>query len=314
MSTLTRDMTTLASAVGALKAVCVTPDGAALFAASNVAGRIVGYNLTPGATSPLTANFFGTGTAGTVDGPAGTATVNAPAFTQTDGTYVWFYQQATFTIRRGKISDKSISTVAGTGVTGSVDGVGTAASIGIVSSMFLHLPTRTIWFSEGTKLRTMNIDTGAIATIPVTLEGPSTGICLNAAGTVVYGWYLNRARLWRMPTSGGFITYYAGNGSSATDVDGSGPAASLRDVSQMELDSAGGILYISQIAGLRVRQVNLATGAVSTVVGNGVSASVNGNGTSAQIAGAYGLAIWPGKSVTTLIVTDYNGGFLKQVL
>lgn len=318
MSVLTRDMTTLASAVGNLGGLAVTPDGGLLFASSNIAGRIVGYNLTPGAVTPLTPNYFGTGTAGTADGPGGTATVTNPQAASTDGVYVWFYQPSTFTWRRATIApavvDRVITTVAGSGVTGSVDGTGTAASIASVSGSYFHLPSRTIWFSEGLKIRTFNVDTNAVATVGVTTEGASSALCVSRDGKTLYGWFLNRGKLWRMPTSGGFVTYFAGNGSNGTDTDGTGPLAGIRDAIQMDMDSDLNLLYIAQSTGARIRQVDLNTGAVTTVAGNGTyGTSTNGNGTSATINRSNGLRIWPGKAATTLIVTDYNGAALRQI-
>ena len=103
-----------------------------------------------------------------------------------------------------------------------------------------------------------------------------TGVAVDAAGNV-YIADRGSANVVRKIGSPGIITTVAGNGTVGFSGDG-GPAtgAQFSDLSSVTLDDVGN-LYLSDYGNHRVRKVD-ASGAVTTIAGNGSNAANNGDG------------------------------------
>ena len=72
----------------------------------------------------------------------------------------------------------------------------------------------------------------------------------------------------RIDPAGGRVTRYAGTGEKAFGGDG-GPAAEARLNGAFAIDIRGGTLYIADLGNRRIRAVDLASGVIRTVAGNG---------------------------------------------
>jgi uncharacterized protein (TIGR03437 family) len=95
------------------------------------------------------------------------------------------------------------------------------------------------------------------------------GVAVDAAGNVYFADSANNRV--RKVSAAGVVSTFAGSGAAGSTGDGGlATAAQLNAPFGLALDAAGN-LYITEFSGDRVRKVSAATGAISTVAGNGVA-------------------------------------------
>jgi sugar lactone lactonase YvrE len=143
-----------------------------------------------------------------------------------------------------------------------------------------------IWAFAGTTTPGFSGDGGPA--ISARFNGVSR-VALDASGNLyISDIYNNRVR--RVDAATGFITTIAGNGSDTGPLGDGGPAlmASLAWPHNLAFDAAGNLL-IGDTNHYRIRKVNIATGVITTVAGNGNS-DISGNGGPATAAG---IGAWP---------------------
>ena len=196
---------------------------------------------------------------------------------------MWIADSANSRIRTVS-PDGIIRTVVGTGVGGfNGDGlVGTATRINRPKG--LEITATTLWFSDGDNNRVRTLDLRPASSAPwrararraptgdggpaalARLNGPRM-ISLDSVGTLYIADSFNH-RIRRVGTDG-VITTVAGTGVAGFSGDG-GPATLAR-LSEPRGLSIGddATLYIADTVNARVRRVDLTTGVITTVVGNG---------------------------------------------
>lgn len=133
-----------------------------------------------------------------------------------------------------------------------------------------------------------------------------TAVAVNIDGNIYIADTLNH-RIRMVDAATGIIRTIAGTGQARYSGDG-GPAtsASLQDPAAVVIDRRDR-LYIADQGNNRVRAVDLGTGLISTIVGNG-SAVYNGDGipaVEASLAGPSGLAL--GRDGILYIADTFNG-------
>ena len=133
----------------------------------------------------------------------------------------------------------------------------------------------------------------------------------DSAGNIYIAEYSNN-RIRKVTAATGIITTVAGNGTAGFLGDGGqATSAELKGPQGVSVDSAGN-LYIADYGNFRIRKVNVATGIITTVAGNG-SGVYSGDGGAATSAGL----VAPGEvyvdSVGNLYITDYNGCRIRKV-
>ncbi len=109
----------------------------------------------------------------------------------------------------------------------------------------------------------------------------------------------------------GAITTVAGFGNVAYAGDGNQAVLASLSAGSVAVDSAGNI-YVGDPYNFRVREINGATGIISTVAGNGVQgfAGDNGPATSAELSGVAGIAV---DSSGNLFIADAGNNRIRQV-
>lgn len=116
----------------------------------------------------------------------------------------------------------------------------------------------------------------------------------------------------KVDLSSGIITTYAGNGTFLIQGDG-GPAtaAGIGGVTGIAVDASHN-LYISEGAGVRVRQVNAATGIISTIAGTGLSgySGDGGPAISATFRATAGLAF---DASGSLYIADSQNQLIRKI-
>jgi trimeric autotransporter adhesin len=115
-----------------------------------------------------------------------------------------------------------------------------------------------------------------------------SGVAVDGAGNV-YIADTNAHRIRRVDT-GGSISTIAGTGASGYFGDG-GPASSAMLNGPRHLAFSAGFLYIADTGNHRIRRIEIATGIITLVAGNGVPGFANGPAASAQFNTPNGVAV-----------------------
>jgi DNA-binding beta-propeller fold protein YncE len=147
--------------------------------------------------------------------------------------------------------------------------------------------------------------------IDASLDEPY-GVVLDRKGNLYFADRLNR-RVRRVDAGSHTITTVAGSGAAAFSGDG-GPAdrAGLVEPNSVAIDRAGATLYIADVAGHRIRAVDLATGRIGTFAGTG-RARHHGDGgpaVEASIWGARAVDVGPDG---TVFILEREGNTLRAV-
>ena len=176
------------------------------------------------------------------------------------------------------------------------------------------------------RIREVNHATGVITTIagngtegysgdngPATaaeLDDPE-GVAVDSAGDLFIADTGNN-RIREVNLSTGVITTVAGNGTAGYSGDnGPATAAELYIPDGVAVDSAGD-LFIADTATTRIREVNLSTGVITTVAGNGTVgySGDNGPATAAELDGPTGVAV---DSAGDLFIADSANNRIREV-
>ncbi len=200
-----------------------------------------------------------------------------------------------FTYTYGTRTPSTVTTIAGTGISGfSGDGASaTAAQLSSPYGIFVNGSTVYVADSVNNRIRQFTVG-GNISTFagpnggfsgddsPATtakLNSPS-GVYVNGSAVYVADSGNNRIRQF---TVGGPISTIAGNGTATFSGDGgTATAASLNAPSGICVDSAGNV-YIADTTNNRIRKITASTGLISTIAGTGAG-SFSGDGSSSTAA------------------------------
>lgn len=176
-------------------------------------------------------------------------------------------------------------------------------------------------------VRRVDARSGTITTVAGTGEkgfsgdgGPATkarldepyGLALDKAGNVFIVDRLN-GRVRRVDAGTGVITTVAGDGSKTDSGDGGPPErAGLVEPNGAALDPEGKRLFIADVAGNRIRLVDLAAGTISTFSGTGQRAHKGDGGPArdASIAGARAVEVG---ADGTVFILEREGNTVRAV-
>lgn len=287
------------------KNLCFDPAGRYIYYACSTAGRISQFDTS---TSTFTLTRFGTGTAGSTNGAAGTGQTNYPQVIATDGTWVYWVEFATNTkVRRANITSGAIEDFVGTATAGTADGIGAAATLQNVKGMCINGARTKLYFSQDFTIRVVDIASATVTTLPIVMLQNSSAICIDPTDTYLYGTN-NTTKIWRaaLPNPAIF-TYIAANGTITADVDGLGRTSQMRDVTQFAND--GTRMLISENTGSVLRQLTLdPQGSVPNM-----TTLVDSNTTPLTFTGVTGVTAWPGQA-NTFVGSDSTGSRLLKVI
>jgi len=214
---------------------------------------------------------------------------------------IFFTDEASDRVRKVDTLNGIITTVAGNGFAnfGGDGGPGTEASLNFPESQVAVDNAGNVFFDDVSNFRVRRINgaTGVITTVagngtpcilpffaPCGDGGPAVdadvfaifGVIVDASGNLYFSDELNSI-VRRVDGATGIITTVAGNGNVGFGGDG-GPAigAELNIPFGLGVDKSGD-LFIADAGNARVRRVDVATGFISTVAGNG-TAGYSGDG------------------------------------
>jgi len=145
--------------------------------------------------------------------------------------------------------------------------------------------------------------------LSATLNGP-TGVAVDASGNV-YIADMNNHRIRQINTSG-IISTIAGNGTGGYNGDGVAATSELYNPWGVAVDGSGNV-YVADMNNERIREINMSSGNISTVAGNG-TAGFSGDGgaaISAMIHRPTGVSFDPNGN---LYIVDETNQRIREVV
>lgn len=219
-----------------------------------------------------------------------------------------------------KISPAGVAMIlAGSGVAGNADGVGSSASFNNPTGLALDAYGN-IYVADyvNSKIRKIT-PTGFVTTVAgsgvlsdidgtglaASFNGPDA-IAIDAIGNLyVTEWSGGRVR---KVSPVGVVTTIAGNGTSGT-LDGLGTAANFQALNGITVDKSGN-LYVAETDGNRIRKIN-PSGLVTKIAGTGAGGSSNGLGLTASFLRPCGMAA---DAAGNIVVSDCGNNKLRKIL
>ncbi len=232
-------------------------------------------------------------------------------------------------VREVNVATGVITTVAGNGTAGFAgdNAPATAAELDGVSSVAVDAAGDLfIVDTNNNRIREVNHATGVITTIAgngtagfsgddamataAELDRPG-GVAVDASGDLFFADTDNN-RIREVNLSTGVITTVAGNGIAAYGGDyGLATAAELNQPIGIAVDNSGN-LFIADFYNHRVREVDLSSGVITTVAGNGTDgySGDTGPATAAEMAYPWAVAV---DGNGNLFIADYSGNAIREV-
>ena len=210
-----------------------------------------------------------------------------------------------------------VTTIAGTGNTGSADGTGTSASF--YSPQGITTDGTNLYVTNRNNLiRQIVISTGVVTTVAGTgSSGSANGTGTSASfdqpkgittdGTNLYVSDTENHLIRQIVISTGVVTTVAGTGSSGS-ANGTGTSASFGEPRGITTDGTN--LYVATNNNL-IRQIVISTGVVTTVAGTGSAGTADGTGTSASFTRPKGITT---DGTNLYVADDDQSGLVRQIV
>jgi len=216
-------------------------------------------------TSGAVTTLAGTGSSGSANGTGTSASFNSPAGITTDGTNLYVAEYGNHLIRKIVISTGVVTTVAGTGSSGSANGTGTSASFNYPVGITTVGTNLYVVDYSNHLIRKIVISTGVVTTLAGTgssgsVDGTGTSASFNnpveitTDGTNLYVSDYGNHLIRKIVISTGAVTTLAGTGSSGS-ANGTGTSASFYSPTGITTDGTN--LYVSEYVNHLIRKIVL---------------------------------------------------------
>jgi len=226
-------------------------------------------------------------------------------------------------IRRVQVATGEVTTIAGSSEDGDADGVGDAAQFCGPAGIALSSDGSALFVAdyENHMIRRVEVATGAVTTLAGGGDEDDTdgvdeaaefdypaGIAISPDSSALFVADCSNHKIRRVEVATGAVATLAGSGENG-DADGVGDAAQFNNPYGIAISPDGGALFVADFHSHKIRRVEVATGAVTTIAGSGTRGSTDGVGDAAQFDCPEEVAFSPDGS--TLLVSSYGG--LRQV-
>lgn len=295
----------------------IATDGTNLYVADALNSTIRKIVIATGTVSTIAGSA---GSYGSNDGIGTAATFSLPYGITTDGTNLYVADSQNRKIRKIVIASGMVSTLAGSGTSGSADGTGTSATFSYPRGITTDGTNLYVADSGGNTIRKIEIATGIVTTIAGSagVSGSADGVGTAARLSGPYGITTDGTNLYvadsgnntirKIEIATGVVTTIAGTPLSPGSTDGTGSTA--RFYRPLGITTDGASLYVSDSNNYTIRKVVIATGTVTTLAGSvGTFGSTDGTGAAAKFNLPCGITT----DGTSLYVADYNNDTIRRI-
>ena len=256
---------------------------------------------------------------GSVNGTGSAARFDYPMGITTDGTNLYVADEYNNEIRKVVIATGAVTTLAGSTLTGSADGTGSAARFDNPMGITTDGTNLYVADTYNNEIRKVVIATGVVTTLAGSTTYGSVngtgsaasfhypcGITTDGTNIYVADAYNNEIR--KVVIATGVVTTLAGSTLSGS-ADGTGSVASFNYPMGITVDGTN--LYVSDTDNNEIRQVVIATGVVTTLAGSTLSGSTNGTGSAARFDYPMGIAT---DGINLYVADEYNNEIRQVVI
>jgi|LWDU01.1.fsa_nt_gi hypothetical protein len=237
----------------------------------------------------------------------------------TDGTNLYVVDTDCHTIKQIVIDNGTVTILAGTGSSGSANGVGTLASFNQPKGITTDGTNLYVADSFNHLIRQIGIDNRSVTTLAGSGFGTSDGIGtlarvrrpygITTDGTNLYVADTNNHTIRQIGIDNRSVTTLAGTVGSSGSANGVGTAASF--FFPMGITTDGTNLYVADKDNDLIRQIGIDNRSVTTLAGTvGSPGSANGVGTAASFYGPTGITT----DGTNLYVAEHDNHLIRQIV
>ena len=215
-----------------------------------------------------------------------------------------------------------VSTIAGSGTQGFLDGTGTAARFYYPAGITIDSSGTNLYVAdlENHRIRKIVISTGAVTTLAGSgaadfLDDTGTaakfnkpgGITIDSSGNLYVADAFNH-RVRKIVISTGVVTTLAGDGTTGS-TNGTGTSARFNIPISLTIDTSGN-LYLADSGNHIIRKIVISTAAVTTLAGYGSAGYADGTGINAIFNTPQGITI---DNSGNLYVADINNHSIRKI-
>jgi sugar lactone lactonase YvrE len=277
-----------------------------------------------GGGASTVSTLSGTGSAGSVNATLNAASFNFPsavAVTSTGSSILYVGDFGNSLVRTIDLSAKQVSTFAGTGVAGFLNGPALAAKFNGTANIVFDVSGNLFVADEGNNIIREISSSGNVTTIAGTgvagyqdgagnsamFDHPE-GMVIDASGNLfVADGHNNVIRKIKLST--GAVSTFAGVFGNPGFVNGPANAATFNDPYGLTLDASGNI-YVADIKNNCIRKITLSTNLVSVFAGSGTKGFANGPAATAMFNYPLASAF---DSKGNLYVSDTYNNVIRKV-
>lgn len=260
------------------------------------------------------------------------ARFNNPNGITSDGTNLYVADSGNRVIRKIEIASKKVTTLAGSGLLGATNGTGLGATFSTPNGITTDGISLFVADSGNNRIRKITPLTGALAAMTsdnaqvTTLAGSGSLGFNDAQGTLAtfkgpYGITTDGTSLYvadgsnrirQIDIASKTVTTLAGSGAYSS-IDGVGTsgatAASFYRPHGIAISPDHSTLYVTDSGSNKVRQIDIASKAVTTIAGSGAYGSINGAGLVASFQNPNGITT----DGTSLYIADSGNQRIRQI-
>ena len=264
-------------------------------------------------------SLAGSGTTGSVNATGPAASFNSPTGTCVDAAgNVYVADQANFLIR--KITSAGVvTTLAGSGTSGTVNATGTSASFDNPFGVCVDASGNVFVSDQNNHTIRKITPSGLVTTFAGQVGAPGAvdatgtaasfnyprGLCIDGSGNIYVADFFNHSI--RKITPAGVVTTVAGTGLSG-NVDATGTSASFNRPSGVCIDGAGNLFVADQL-NHRIRKITLPAGVVTTYAGS-TFGFADATSTAAKFNLPYGVCA---DAAGIVYVADFNNQRIRKI-